>query len=95
VWSFLAEIGRQGGLVAVLFSVLVIAFGAAVRALWNTNQSLQREMLAALTTIQEKRVAEAHAINDRVTAVLRETDASNNALCAAMEALTSVLRRGR
>jgi len=47
VVEFLDNLLQKGGVVAVLFAVVLIAFFLTVKALWNQNQSLHRELLKA------------------------------------------------
>lgn len=44
MWTFLSEVLKQGGLVALLFTVMAVAFAAIVRVLWKQNQELHNKI---------------------------------------------------
>jgi len=73
VIEFLEHTFEKAGLVATVFA----AFGAfvvhSIKALWEQNQGLHsqieanhREYVAALTSIQEKRIEDAQRVGDRL-----------------------------
>lgn len=57
---------EKGGVVAALFFLLTIAFGFAVRALWNENQSLHRQLQEQAD--DKKKMAEEYAQSLRTQA---------------------------
>lgn len=44
MWSFLAEVLKQGGVVALLFTVMAVGFVLTVRVLWRQNQGLHAKL---------------------------------------------------
>lgn len=65
---------------AVLFAAVFIAFSLVVRALWNTNQSLNKqireihkEYLREIATLHERRVSEAQSVTETVVRAVDST----------------------
>lgn len=44
MWEFLSNLLEKGGVVALLFFTLAAAFAFAIKALWNENQLLRRQI---------------------------------------------------
>lgn len=44
MWTFLSEVLKQGGLVALLFTVFAIGFVVTIRVLWKQNQDLHTKL---------------------------------------------------
>lgn len=57
-WDFLAHVLDTKGFVGLLFVAVGVGVFFVMRALWNTNQALHRELIA----LQEKRVDDAKNI---------------------------------
>lgn len=106
MWNFLDHMLERGGVVAVLFTGVIIVFSWVVRTLWNTNQAQHREYMKAIKEvqtahiesmdeIQEKRVTECRELTERMLDILRDVDTSNGKIRIAIETLSSVLQDRR
>ena len=80
MWGFFSNLLESGGVVAVLFAAVFIAFSLVVRALWNTNQSLNKqireihkEYLREIATLHERRVSEAQSVTETVVRAVDST----------------------
>lgn len=44
MWSFLSDVLKEGGLVALLFTVVMVGFVVTIRILWKQNQDLHAKL---------------------------------------------------
>lgn len=72
MWEFMSGVLEKGGVVAALFFLVTIGFGFAVRALWNKNQILHKQLktqadasreTAVTHAVQLREMASQHAID--------------------------------
>lgn len=68
MWTFFDHVLDKGGVVAVLFAVVVAAFVAVIRAFWNANQSREREYREAVL----KHAKELKELQEQYTDQLKE-----------------------
>lgn len=68
MWNFLSEVLKQGGLVALLFTVLAIGFVLTIRVLWKQNQDLH----VKLQSKDDQRASEITALVQRHSEQIRE-----------------------
>ena len=61
-WDFLDGVMQKGGVVAVIFLLVLIASGFLFRMLWNQNQCLHKQ----LAELQEKRLEDALKMHERM-----------------------------
>lgn len=80
MWSFFSNLLESGGVVAVLFAAVVIAFSWVVKVLWKSNQELNKqvreihkEYLLQLVTLHERRVIEAQSVTETVVRAVDST----------------------
>lgn len=99
------EVLREGGLVAAFFFLVLIAFAATVRVLWNVNQSLNRQLREMqeqhrkeMVALQDKRVEDAQEatadereITKEVIAHVETTKTSVDQIRSAVQTLTDVI----
>jgi predicted Holliday junction resolvase-like endonuclease len=101
VWEFFSNVLETGGVVALLFALVLFAFAATVKALWNQNQKLhaeirrlQEECKDELNTLQEKRVGEAQAVTEVVLRSVEATKRGMEKVEKAMDVLIDLSGRG-
>jgi hypothetical protein len=89
VWQFLSDVLQEGGAVAALFFLLLIACGIGFRALWQQNQGLHLQMSA----LQEKRLEDALRMHDRMALHAEQIDQAMARLTSSLEVLITLSRR--
>lgn len=102
MWTFFDHLLSKGGVVAVLFGALAVAFALVVRALWNSKEALARELREAskahekaILEIQEKRLQEAQAIAGRLMDLTLKVDSTMDKLRTALNTLATALQERR
>lgn len=100
MWDFFSEVLKTGGVVALLFSVVLVAFGVTVRALWQQNQALHRRIeelqsqhVGILVGLHEKRVEEAQTVTTQVVKHVESVKRSMDKVGSAMDVLIEVSTR--
>lgn len=63
MWKFLGSVLEQGGIVALAFAALGIGFAVVVRALWQQNQKLHKQLSddRERYTLNLERISKEHA----------------------------------
>jgi predicted PurR-regulated permease PerM len=109
VWPFLTEMLRQGGTVAVLFSVLGGAALLTIRVLWaqhlrltermveQNEQYLQRfeQLRQQLNELQERRVEETRNITTKVVEHVARVDHSMEKVATTLDVLIELSGKRR
>lgn len=100
MWEFLSNVLEKGGVVALLFVGLGLAFGATIRALWKQNQTLHKRIAElqeahtkALVALQEKRVGEAQTVTAQVVKHVESVRRSMDKVGTAMDVLIELSSR--
>lgn len=89
MWAFLGEVLKQGGSVALLFTVAVGLFAVVVRALWEQNQALHKQIAA----LQEKRLEDAIKIQGQMLVHVESVNQTMNELSASFDVLVRLQGR--
>jgi hypothetical protein len=109
MWQFLQNILEQGGMVALLFTVAILASIGIIRTLWLANQNLHKELASLqekrrieaenyairLDTLQEKRVMEAQRVTEEIVRHIEHTRTSMDKVSTAMDVLIDMSRHDR
>jgi len=102
VWAFFSDLLKQEGFVALLFAVVLLSFGLTVRALWNTNQALHRELrelqekhTKEIAHLQEKRVEMAQVVTREVMDFMTGVESAMDKIAAAVETMKDLVHGRR
>lgn len=100
MWGFLSNLLDSGGVVAVLFAAVFIAFCWVVKTLWATNQELNKQIreihqgyLRELATLHERRVTEAQTVTETVVRAVDSTGRGMEKIEKTMDLLIDLGRR--
>ena len=94
MWDFLSEVIKNLGVASAAAAATVILYAVTVRELWRKNLSLHQQLfdeasrcMHRLDELQEKRVADAQRVTERVVHHVAEIDHAMEKLTAAVDAI--------